>query len=152
MFTAEQYRAKAAEYKTLLDDPRSPGETKEFLHLEQTYRTLADNEEWLARNADKVVPAAPPVSEYDIVPASEGDQDKRAVVVEEREHVLRCLGAAVARLWSTLPAKVQRELFDHASSLDDFDRDSSLGDVEQTATLKGRIARFLHNHNGERTQ
>ena len=57
MFTAEQYRAKAAVYRGLLDNPRSPSETKEFRDLEQTYTTMADNEEWLARNTDKVVSA-----------------------------------------------------------------------------------------------
>jgi hypothetical protein len=144
MFTAEQYRAKAADCTGLLDTPRSPDETKER-NLEQTNTTMADNEEWLARNAGKVVSA----SEYDIVPASENDQAKRTVLVEEHEHVLRCLGAAIMMLWSTLPTKLQRELFDHAGSLDDFDRHDSISDLEQTAKLKERIARFLHHHNGE---
>ena len=57
MFTAEQYRAKAAEYRGLLDSPRSPSETKEFRDLERTYTTMADNEEWLVRNTVKVVSA-----------------------------------------------------------------------------------------------
>jgi hypothetical protein len=148
MFTAEQYRAKAAEYRGLLDDPRSPSETKEFRNLEQAYTTMADNEEWLVRDTDKVMSAF----EYDIVPASEIDRQKRAVLVDEHEHVLRCLGAAVMMRWSTLPTKLQRELFDHAGSLDDFDRDDSIDDLKRTAKLKGRIARFLHNHNGEQLQ
>jgi hypothetical protein len=67
MSTAEQYRAKAAEYKKLLDDSRSPDETREFLNLEQTFTLLADNEEWLRRNAAKIVSA----EQNDIVPASE---------------------------------------------------------------------------------
>ena len=67
MFTAEQYRAKAAEYKKLLDDSRSPAETREFLNLEQTFTLLADNEEWLRRNAAKVVSA----EQNEIVSASE---------------------------------------------------------------------------------
>jgi hypothetical protein len=149
MFTAEQYRAKAAEYRGLLDGPRSPSETKEFRDLEQTYTTMADNEEWLVRNTYKVVSAL----KYDIVPASETDRDKRPVLNDDDdddEHVLRCLGAAVMMRWSTLPAKLQRELFDHASSLDDFDRDGSVGDLEQTAKFKRRIARF--HHKGEQTQ
>jgi hypothetical protein len=145
VFTAEQYRAKAAEYRGLLDNPRSPSETKEFRDLEQTYAAMADNQEWLARNTDKVVSAF----EYDIVPPSETDQNKRPVLNDEDEHVLRCLGAAVMMRWGTLPAKLQRELFDQASSLDDFDRDDSISDLEQTAKLKGRIARFLHHHDGE---
>ena len=48
MFTAKQYRAKAAEYREYLNASRSPAETSEFRKLEQTYTTLADNEEWLA--------------------------------------------------------------------------------------------------------
>jgi hypothetical protein len=139
MFTAEQYRAKAAEYRGLLDNPRSPNETKEFRNLEQTYTTMADNEEWLVRNTDKVVSAL----QYDIVPASQTDRNKRAVLVEEHEHVLRCLGAAVMMRWSTIPTKLQRELFDHASSLDDFDCDDSISDLEP---------RFLHRYNGEQIQ
>ena len=148
MFTAQQYRAKAAEYRGLLDNPRSPSETKEFGDLERTYAAMADNQEWLARNTDRVVSAF----EYDIVPASETDQNKRPVLIDDDEHVLRCLGAAVVMLWSTIPAKLQRELFDHAGALDDFDRDDSVNDLEQTAKLKRRIARFLHHRNGEQTQ
>jgi hypothetical protein len=57
MFTAEQYRAKAAEYKKLLDGSPSPEETREYRNLEQTFTLLADNEEWLRRNAARVVTA-----------------------------------------------------------------------------------------------
>lgn len=39
--------------------------------------------------------------------------------------------------WNTIPANLQRELFDTAGSL---------GDLPQTITLIGQIARFLHNH------
>ena len=89
MFTANQYRAKAAEYKGLLADPRSPAETSEFRNLEQAYATLADNEEWLALNASKIVPA----SHYDIAPTSEDHQDKHIVPVKDDERILRCLAA-----------------------------------------------------------
>jgi len=58
-------------------------------------------------------------------------------VAEIEEHVLRCLGAAVIMQWNTIPTKLQRELFDTAGSL---------GDVLQTLTLRGQIARFLHDH------
>jgi len=56
------------------------------------------------------------------------------------EHVLRCLGAAVIMHWSTIPTKLQRELFDTAGSM---------GDVLQTVTLRGQVARFLHRHKDE---
>jgi hypothetical protein len=58
--------------------------------------------------------------------------------------ILECLGAAVIMRWGTLPTKIQRELFEHATSL---------ADLAQTAPAKGQIARFLHNHkdDGART-
>jgi hypothetical protein len=90
----------------------------------------------VARNADKVVPAAKSASEI--------DRDKHAVFVKEREHVLQCRSLC----GGTLPAKLRRELFDHFSSLDGFDHDASVGNVEQTARLKERTAPFLHDHNG----
>jgi hypothetical protein len=61
----------------------------------------------------------------------------------EDKKILECLGAAVIMRWGTLPTKIQRELFEHATSL---------ADVAQTAPPKGQIARFLHNHkDGART-
>jgi hypothetical protein len=58
--------------------------------------------------------------------------------------ILECLGAAVIMRWGTLPTKIQRELFEHATSL---------ADLTQTSPPKGQIARFLHNHkdDGART-
>jgi hypothetical protein len=54
MFSAEQHRTKAAEFRALLMNiPRSPNETRELRSLEQTYTTLAENEEWMAVNLDK---------------------------------------------------------------------------------------------------
>jgi hypothetical protein len=48
MFTADQFRAKAAEFRGLLTNmARSPNETRECRDLEQTYTTLAENEEWM---------------------------------------------------------------------------------------------------------
>jgi hypothetical protein len=55
MFSVDRYRAEAAKYRKLLAGPHSPAEDIEFRNLEQTYETLADNEEWLTRNADKIV-------------------------------------------------------------------------------------------------
>jgi hypothetical protein len=58
-------------------------------------------------------------------------------LAKQEEHVLRCLGAALIMQWNTLPKKLQRELFDNASSM---------GEVEVTEALRNRIARFLHKH------
>jgi hypothetical protein len=55
----------------------------------------------------------------------------------EDQKILECLGAAVIMRWGTLPTKIQRELFEHATSL---------ADLAQTAPPKGKIARFLHDH------
>ena len=127
MFTAEQYRAKAAEFRALLTDtPRSPNETREFRDLEQSYTRLAENEEWMAVNFDKTI--------------QPGENDNSAALVEEEEQILKCLGAAVLMRWNTVPTKLQRELFDCASTI---------GDLQQTTPLKGQIARFLHNHKND---
>src|ERR1700730_13976668 len=125
MFTAEQYRAKAAEFRAFLGNaPRSPNETREFRHLEQIYTTLAENEEWMAVNIDKTI-------------QRRENDDNRAALADEEKQILKCLGAAVLMRWNTVPTKLQRELFDCASTI---------GDMQQTTPLKGQIARFLHNH------
>ena len=83
MFTAEQYRATAAEFNALLaNTPRSPNETSEFRKLAQTYTTLAENEEWMAVHLDRTVQRR-----------KHGDDS--AALAEVEEQVLRCLGAAV---------------------------------------------------------
>ena len=46
-------------------------------------------------------------------------------------------GAALIMQWNTLPQKLQRELFDNASSM---------GELLDTVSLRGQIARFLHSH------
>jgi hypothetical protein len=53
MFTADQHRSRAAKYRGFLDISRSPGEISEFRNLEQSHATLADDEDWLARNVEK---------------------------------------------------------------------------------------------------
>jgi hypothetical protein len=124
MFTAEQYRAKAAEFR---DAQRSPNEVSELRDLEQTYTTLAENEEWMAVHLDKTV-------------QRKRNGDTPGVFAVEEEQILKCLGAAVLMHWNTVPTKLQRALFDCASTL---------GDVQQTTLLKGQIARFLHNHKND---
>jgi hypothetical protein len=128
MFTAEQYRAKAAEFTGFLSDmPRSPSEMSEFRDLAQTYTTLAENEEWMAIHIDQTI-------------RRRKIGDDRTDLAEEEEKILRCLGAAVLMRWNTVPTKLQKELFDCASTL---------GDLLQTTPLKGQIARFLHDHKND---
>jgi hypothetical protein len=126
MFTPEQYRAKAREYADWAKATISPKEAHEFQMLEQTFTTLADNEQWLAENHDKTVHV-----NADDIPVGAID------MAAQEEHVLRCLGAALIMQWHTLPQKLQRELFDNASSM---------GELLDTVSLRGRIARFLHSH------
>jgi hypothetical protein len=69
--------------------------------------------------------------------STEPDWERRAALIQEEEHILHCLGAAVIMRWNNLPMEVQRELF--ASAV-------SLSDPLPTAELKAHIARFLHSH------
>ena len=105
MFTSEQYRVKAAEFNALLaNTPRSPNETSEFRNLAQTYTTLAENEDWIAVHLDRTVQRR-----------KHGNEG--AALAEVEEQILRCLGAAVILRWNTVPTKLQKELFDCASSI-----------------------------------
>lgn len=67
----------------------------------------------------------------------DADWEQRAALIEQEEHILHCLGAAVIMRWNNLPVEVQRELFASAASL---------RDPLPTAELKEHIARFLHNN------
>ena len=124
MFTAKQYRAKAAEYTELLKAARLPAETREFRKLEQSYLTLAENEEWMADNREKINRPGADENWY-------GD----AILAQQGKHTLGCPGADVATKSAAILTKIQ-QLFD----------DAGLGGLLQTATLRRQIARFLHKH------
>jgi hypothetical protein len=122
MLTARQYRAKAAEYSELLKAIHLPAETREFRRLEQSYITLAENEEWIADNLEKI--------------NSPGADDDWYGDTIHRKHTRGCRGADVATQSTEIPTKLQ-QLFEDAGSM---------GGLLQTATLRGQIARFLHKH------
>ena len=126
MFTPEQYREKAAEYSELAKQANAPNEVREFQKHEQSFTMLADNEQWLADNHDNLA-----INLDELVPFPEPSE----ATLAEGEHILRCLGAALIMEWNTLPTKLQRELFDNAGAM---------GELLDTATLRGQIARFLH--------
>jgi len=135
MFTPEQYREKAAEYSELAKQANAPNEVREFQKHEQSFTVLADNEQWLvdnhdnlANNLDKLVP----------LPEPRGTSEA-TLAAEEEEHILRCLGAALIMQWNTLPTELQRELFDNAGSM---------GELLESDTLRGQIARFLRKRTG----
>lgn len=132
MFRARYFREKASERAEAAMKTDVPSEIHELRQSEQSFNSLAQNEEWLSANFDKIV------RPQDV--AAGDDRENHAeepAVAETEEHILRCLGAAVIMNWNTIPAKLQRELFDTAGSL---------GDLLQTASLRGQIARFLHYH------
>ena len=133
MFTGNEFRAKAAECGEKANNTSVPGEISEFLRSKQCFSDLAQNEDWLADNFDKLIRSRDVGAQAVSAPPK---QRRRRV----EEHILRCLGAAVIMQWNTIPTKLQRELFDTAGSL---------GDVLQTTALRGQIARFLHDHKDE---
>ena len=125
MFTAKQYRAKAAEYTELLKATSLPAEIREFRRLERSCLTLAENEEWMADNREKMNRPGADENWY-------GD----AILAQQGKHTLGCPGADVATQSAAMLTKIQ-QLFDDAGSM---------GGLLQTATLRGQIARFLHKH------
>jgi hypothetical protein len=138
MFTSRQSRTRAAEFGELIKTADHPDAIRELRRQERTFTELADNQDWLATNLDKTVH---PTAEDDgadpmLAPTAKGDGDGRTLA-EDEEQVLRHLGAAVIMRWNTLPTKLQKELFDSASSL---------ADLLSAGAVKAQIARFLHNH------
>jgi hypothetical protein len=125
MFRSQQHREKAAAYGELIKRSSDQGESGKFQKLRDRHSTLADSEQGLADNYDSAVNAA------------EHDRARGLALAAEEEHVLRCLGAAVIMQWNALPKSMQREIFDTAASV---------GELLDTAALRGQIARFLHKH------
>ena len=130
MFTAQQYRAEAAKYDGFLAAAQSPAEIAEYRNLKHSYVSLADNLDWLTANAGKTVISNPHDAPF-------SRRRDRNGAYDEQENILRCLGAAVIMNWNTIPTKLQRALFDAASSIEDSGR---------MAPLKDALARFLHDH------
>ena len=131
MFTAKQFREKAAESAESLKHTDVPSEIREFQRSKESFNALAENEDWLATNFDKIIRS------QDIHHDGPSEPVARGTDAETEEHILRCLGAAVIMQWNTIPTKLQRELFDTAGSM---------GDVLKSAALRAQIARFLHSH------
>ena len=127
MFKAKQFRAKARESTESLKHTDDAGEIRKLQRSKASFTALAENEDWLANNFDKIIRAQD-------VHTSEGG------VAKTEEHILRCLGAAVIMQWDTIPTKLQRELFDTAGSM---------GNVLKSAALRAQIARFLHRQKGD---
>jgi hypothetical protein len=128
MFKAKQYRDQANKYAERRKAAPGADEAREFSNLEKSFTTLADNDDWLSANHQKMV-HAPSVH----VPGAPAMKD-------QEEHLLRCLGAALIMHWDPLPSDIRRELFDSAATM---------GDASDVVSLRKRIARFLHLHQDE---
>ena len=136
MFKAKHFRAKRAEIAAAMKNTDVPGEIRKLEQSMESFGVLAQNEDWLANNFEKMLHSQDVPSKEESV-AKPIDSEAAAKI---DEHVLRCLGAAVMMHWSTIPTKLQRELFDTAGSM---------GDVLKTVALRGQVARFLHRHKDE---
>jgi len=113
MFTAEQFRTNAAESAETIKKTDVPSEIRKIERSMESYSLLAQNEDWLADNFDKMIRSQDVLSEDEAL----GERLDSKAVAKIEEHVLRCLGAAVIMQWNTIPKKLQRELFDTAGSL-----------------------------------
>jgi hypothetical protein len=125
---SKQYLAKALQYGDLAKTSVGSAKINAFQELEARFSVLAvlaDNDELLRE--ENAVCRTQPDDTHRMTPAAE-------------DQVLRCLGAALIIQWNTLPAKLQRELFDDAGEM---------GELLDTSALRGQIARFLHTHKND---
>jgi hypothetical protein len=128
MSTAKQYRAKAAEYTELLKTASLPSEAREFRDLEQSFITLAENDEWLVDNLEKTNSPGAEDNLYDDI-----------LFAWQKKTPLGCLETVDPKQSTKIPTKIQ-QLFDDAGSK---------GGLLQTATLRGQVSRFLQKHKGD---
>ena len=85
MSTAKQFRAKAAESAESLKHTVVPSEIREFQRSIDSFKALAENEDWLAANFDKIVHSPGSPLEKD----TPGKPDADAAVHEVPEVDLR---------------------------------------------------------------
>ena len=57
MFTTKKYRAKSKEYGELINGSDDPSQIRKLQDSKDSFSSLADNEEWLSDNYDKMVHA-----------------------------------------------------------------------------------------------
>ena len=70
-------------------------------------------------------------------PAPEQHSFGHVELAATERNILQCLGAALIMHWSTLPRKLQSEIFERADSM---------SELLDTSALRGQIARFMHKH------
>ena len=66
MFTAKQFRAKAAESAESLKHTDVPSEIRKFQRSKESFNALAENEDWLANNFDKIIRSQDIAPENDV--------------------------------------------------------------------------------------
>ena len=130
MFTAKQFREKAAESAESLKHTDVPSEIRELQRSKRKLqlRWRKTRIGWRTISTRSSIRRAPL---HRMTPLESPSPD--VTVAEVEEHILRCLGAAVIMQWNTIPTKLQRELFDTAGSM---------GDVLKSAALRGRLPAF----------
>jgi hypothetical protein len=101
---------RAAEFAALAEAARSASEKREFRALHRNFASLAGNKECQAGGTNETSAASWPIDHAGL-----------------EERILRRLGAAVIMWWSTLPKKIQKELFKDAGCI---------GDLQQMTELK----------------
>src|SRR5690242_7432541 len=89
MFKSKEFREKAAESAESLKRADDPGEIRKFQRLKESFNSLAENEDWLADNFDKIIRS------NDVQDDDTGAPITAATAAKVEEHILRCLGAAV---------------------------------------------------------
>src|SRR5277367_5912061 len=114
MVASEQYRAKALEYGNLAGTSANTDEKREYQKLQQSFAELADNDEWLAGHRKQTLHVADIAYSGEAFLAKEepivqNKDSDNALLAQEEEHILRCLGAALITQWGTLPQKLKRE-------------------------------------------
>ena len=143
MATSQQLRFRAAEFGELIKVAHDPEAIRQLRRQERTLTDLADNQDWLANNWDKIVGPARPQDDDEIpLRLLDRGSDDGALLTQDEERILRCLGAAVIVQWNTLPTKLQKELFDNAGSVAGLPE----AGAGEASAVKSQIARFLHNH------
>jgi hypothetical protein len=117
----------------LIKGTEKSDEIREFRRLEHSFTELAENEGWMINNLNKTVHSKDATSTNTLTE----EEGPTRTLTEEEGRILKCLGASVIMQWNTLPTKLQRELFDNASSV---------VELLETGAFKQQMARFLHNH------
>ena len=67
MFTAEQFRTKAAESAESIKNTDVPSEIRKLRRSMESFSLLAQNEDWLADNFDKMIRSKDVLSDDEII-------------------------------------------------------------------------------------